>query len=314
MYILSISKAGRKTGALRFLKLILLLLMLYPVTDISAVENHNSENDPMMLHLTDHNFIDIMGFEIPLPVFKPVTINGRDLNISITSDFVFFWIGTFLIIIVLSFYKKNQIVQKKFMGRLVETLVLFVRDDIVRPVLPHDYKKYLPFFLTLFMVIFMQNFIGLIPFMSGSTKNLSVTAALAVITFSVVISSGIKKFGILGYLKNFLPLSFKENNFVIALVFNILLAPFEFMGILTKPFALSIRLFANIVAGHAVILTFLLIGWGGKELGWNYFVIAPSVAASVFIYLLECLVAFLQAYVFTLLSAIFISEAIEHSH
>ncbi len=293
-------------------------LFIFSTVIFTATEKTHSDNevehDPMMSHLTDHNYIDILGYEIPLPVFHPVDINGNKINLSPTGDFIFFWIGALLIVIALSFYKKDQIVQKRFIGRMIETLILFVRDDIVKPAMPHDYKKFLPFFLTIFSVIFVQDFMGLVPFLTTATKNLSVTAALAFITFGVVQYNGISRFGLFGYLKKFLPLSFKENNFVIALVFNILLFPFEFMGIITKPFALSIRLFANMVAGHAVILTFLLIGWGGKELGWNYYVIAPSIAAAVFIYILECLVAFLQAYVFTLLSAIFIGEALEQSH
>ncbi len=292
-------------------------ILLLPVVSLSSEENKSNKShheDTLIHYLTDHNYIELPGLKFKLPEFKPIYFKGIGLNFSITENFVFLWIGIIVLIIILLKFNTKKLVQTSLIGQIIESLVIFIRDDIVRPSLPDGFERYMPFFLTVFMCILMENVLGLIPFMSSSTKNISVTSALAFITFIMMIHAGLKKHGLVGYIKTMLPISGQEMNKAAAVVFNIVLFPIEIIGLCTKPFALSIRLFANMIAGHAVILSLLLIGWGGSELGWNYFTSVPSVLGAVFIYLLECLVVFLQAYVFTLLSAMFIGSALESSH
>jgi len=276
--------------------------------------DQSHHEDPLMHHLVDSNYFELPGMKFHLPQFDPVVINGITFDFSITNHFVYFWIGIIVLAIILSFYKQKKLVQTSMPGKLVETLILFVRDEIVKPSIPHNYNKYLPFLLMLFSFILIENIIGLVPFTSQATKNISVTASLAVITFFVIQFSSFRKNGFFGYFKRMMPISAKDMNIIAVIFFNMILLPIEFLGQLTRPFALAIRLFANMVAGHAVILSFLLLGWSGQELGWNVFVSIPSLFGSVFIYLLEFLVAFLQAYVFTLLAAMFIGEVLESSH
>lgn len=301
------------------IKILFLIAALLISANLSAVPYRTPtepahEQDPLMHHLSDHGYIEFPGIKIELPRFEPVKVGSFTLDFSLTNHFAFYWLGFIILILVLRRFKKKKLVQTGFMGQMVEAIVLFVRDDIVKPSMPHDYNKFLPFFLTLFFFLLLQDIIGLFPFMSQATKNLSVTSAFAVIVFIVWQIAAVSKHGFIGYMKTFMPIKKGDMAAPAVIGMNIFLFPLEFMQIITKPFALSIRLFANMVAGHAVILTFLLLGWNSVNLSWNIGVIIPGVFGAVFIYVLEILVAFLQAYVFTLLSAMFIGNALEESH
>jgi F-type H+-transporting ATPase subunit a len=295
----------------------LCVLLLFSVMHVDASPQgvaSREEQTPLVQHLADHDYIELPGITFALPHFQPIVLNGITIDFSITASYIFFLIGIVIIGLILLRFNAGKKVQTSLTGQLIESLVIFIRDDIVEPCLPHDYEKFMPFFLTVFSFIFIENAIGLIPFMSPPTKNISITSALASITLMVMLGAGFRRHGMLGYLKSMMPISKYDMNIFAAVMFNIILFPIELVSIVTKTFALSIRLFANMVAGHAVILTLLLLGWGGKAAGWNFYVSVPSVLGAVFIYLLEGLVVFLQAYVFTLLSAIFIGSALEASH
>lgn len=185
----------------------------------------------------------------------------------------------------------------------VEPVITFVRDEVAKPNLHGKYKRYLPFLLTVFFFILINNLLGLIPGSANVTGNLALTAVLALISFIVILFSTNKHFW--GHVFWFpgVPVPVK-----------LIMLPVELMGIFTKPFALMIRLFANMVAGHVIILSFIILififGAMSKSLGYGTSPIFVGLA--VFIYAIEVLVAFIQAFIFTNLTAVFIGQAFEH--
>lgn len=231
---------------------------------------------------------------------------ARPLDFSITKN-VFSMLMSAIILFILFFfvarsYNKNKLAPKGLAGFL-EPLVIFVRDDIAIPNI--GYKKasrYMPYLLTIFFFVWINNLIGLIPFFpfsSNLTGNIFFTFVLALITFIVTTLSGNKD-----YWKHILMPPVPKALYPI-------MVPIEIIGIFTKPFALMIRLFANITAGHIIILSLVSLIFIFKTVA-----IAPVSGAFVlFMSVLEMLVAALQAYVFTLLTALFIGQAVqEHDH
>jgi F-type H+-transporting ATPase subunit a len=200
-------------------------------------------------------------------------------------------------------------------GRLwnfLESFVLFIRDEVARPAIgKHDADRFMPFLLTLFFFILVLNLFGMIPFMGSATGALAVTAVFAFITFCVVVGSGMKKMGVVGFLKAQVPHMDLPPWMAAVLVPGIWLI--EIFGLLVKHGVLCVRLFANMFAGHlvlAVFAGFIGVVWG-TSLIWG---VAPVVwGASLALSLLELFVAFLQAYVFTFLAALFIGSA-QHAH
>jgi len=230
----------------------------------------------------------------------------RPLNFSITkhvfSMFISVIILFLLFLAVARSYNNNKMAPKGIAG-FMEPLVIFVRDDIARPNIGEKkYAKYMPYLLTIFFFIWINNLIGLIPFFpfsSNLTGNIYFTFVLAFITFIVTSLSGNKDYW--GHI--FTP--------PVPKALYPIMIPVEIIGILTKPFALMIRLFANITAGHIIILSLVSLIFI-FETAW----VSPISGAFVlFMSVLEMLVAALQAYVFTLLSALFIGQAVaEHDH
>ncbi len=185
---------------------------------------------------------------------------------------------------------------------LLETFVVFIRDEIsIASLGEEDGRKMTPLFCTLFFFILGLNLMGLVPVFSTATSNINVTGSLAVVTLGFMIFGAIYKHGMVGFLKTLIP-----HGVPVPILF--LLAPIEFIGLFIRAFALMIRLFANMLAGHIVVLALLglvvLIG----------IVALPAVLLAVFIFLLELFVAFLQAYIFTLLSAMFIGQTYHPQH
>src|SRR3990172_7113892 len=252
------------------------------------------DNNWIIEHVSDHKLIDI----------PPVHIGGFTVDFSITTNILMMLICAVILVIVLSYSAASNRSKKypKGLGNFIELIVLFVKDDIVLPSMGKSGVNFLPFFLTMFFFILIVNFIGLIPFMHTATGNVNITASLALITFVTIQVQGIRHHGFFGYFKGLVPPCVPV--FVLPIM-----AVIEFLGILTKPFALCIRLFANMTAGHIVILAFISLIF---TLG--YVIVPLSIAFSLFIYLLEILVALLQEYIFTMLSALFIGMAIEQEH
>jgi len=188
-------------------------------------------------------------------------------------------------------------------ANVFEVFIVYIRDEIVRPNLGHAGDKYLPYFLTLFFFILFCNLLGMVPFGATATGNIAVTAGMALTTFLMINISGVVELGFGHYLHTFIPPGLPF--WLVPLMFVI-----EVLGLFTKSFALCIRLFANMIAGHIVILAFM-----GLIFIFHSILIAPiSVAAAVGLGLLELFVAFLQAYVFTLLTAVFVGGAVNPQH
>lgn len=233
--------------------------------------------------------------------------DARPLNFSITKN-VFSMFMSAIIMFLLFFavarsYKKNPHAPKGIAGFL-EPLVTFVRDDIARPNIGEkQYAKYMPYLLTIFFFIWINNLIGLIPFFpfsSNLTGNIYFTFVMALITFIITTFSGNKDYW--GHI---------FNTPGVPVWLAPIMIPVELIGMLTKPFALMIRLFANITAGHIIILSLISLIFIFETVA-----VSPISGAFVlFMSVLEMLVAALQAYVFTLLSALFIGQAVaEHDH
>ena len=238
---------------------------------------------------------------------KPIRVDtgkAPSLDMSISRAVVLMWVVGLILVIMMSRvakkYKKNN-VQKGF-GNLIETLVVFIRDEVVVPTSGEVGRALMPFFLTVFFFILMCNLLGLIPFGHSATGDVSVTAGLALISFVMTQALHIKSNGLGGYLKHL-------TGGVHPLMWPIMV-PVEFLGLFTKPFALCIRLFANMTAGHVVILSLLGLIFFFKTV----FVSPLSIGFALFINVLELLVAFIQAYIFTMLTSLFIGMGLHHEH
>jgi len=192
----------------------------------------------------------------------------------------------------------------KGIQNLMEVLITFTRDEIAKPNLGHKYNKYMPYLLTVFFFILINNIIGLIPGTANVTGNIAFTFVLGIISFIVILFSSNKHYW--GHIFNPpVPGGVKP-----------IMIPVEVLGIFTKPIALIVRLFANMIAGHIIIICLIslifIFGNLSAGVGWGFSPI--SIAFTVFIYFIEILVAFLQAYIFTNLTAVFIGQAFEGSH
>jgi len=237
---------------------------------------------------------------------------GKIWNLSITKNVFAIFISIALLCVMLisvaNIYQKQGIKAPRGFQSIIEIIILFVRDDIAIPAIGKEkYQKFLPYLLTLFFFIFFTNLLGLIPFFPGGanvTGNISVTMALALFTFLITNFNGNKH-----YWKDI----FNAPGIPIFLKIPPIMPIVELAGMITKPFVLMIRLFANITAGHIVILGFvaLIFILGGDNPTVGYAVSGGSIIFMIFMTLLELLVAFIQAYVFTLLSALYFGMAIE---
>ena len=238
------------------------------------------------------------------------------LDFSITkivlAIFMSLALMTWLFISIARTYTKRQGQAPKGIQSFLEPIILFIRDDIAKPSIgAKKYEKYMPFLLTLFFFIFLNNLIGLVPFFPGGanvTGNIAVTMVLALFTFVITTFSANKQYWVHIINAPGVPWWLK---------FPVPLMPIvELIGVFTKPFVLMVRLFANITAGHIIVLGFvsLIFIFGEMNLALGYGISVLSIAFSIFMDFLELLVAFIQAYVFTLLSALYFGMATEEHH
>ncbi|HEY4539144.1 MAG TPA: F0F1 ATP synthase subunit A [Faecalibacter sp.] len=230
--------------------------------------------------------------------------NAKPLDFSITKNVASMLLSFVILILVFaavaSNYKKGNLVPKGIAGFL-EPVIIFIRDEVAIPNIGEKkYAKYMPYLLTLFFFIWVNNLLGLLPGAANVTGNIAVTFVLALIALIVINVSGNKEYwGHMLWMPG-VPVPVK-----------ILLAPIELIGIVTKPFALMVRLFANITAGHIIILSLISLIF----IFQTEFMAGGSLPLALFIYCLELLVAVLQAFVFTMLVALFIGTATaEHEH
>ncbi|MCY3595615.1 MAG: F0F1 ATP synthase subunit A [Bacteroidetes bacterium] len=246
---------------------------------------------------------------------SPVEGNTIVLDLSVTKHLVFALLASGILLAIFvqlaNRYKRGigrTSAPQGLVHNLFETLVIFVRDDIAIPNLGKEHhQRFLPYLLTAFFFILTCNLLGLVPFGATATSNLNITAVLAAFTFILTQVNGSKDHWRHVFWPPGMPVPVK-----------LLLIPTEIMGLFTKPVALAIRLFANLTAGHLVILSligmiFTFTNLFGEAVGYG--VVPVSLGFTLFVMCLEILIAFIQAYIFTILSALFIGMAIaEHSH
>jgi len=277
--------------------------------DSTHVEHVSSTEDEGRLDIigkvVDHDYVDFYFLgKLYLPKFEPIHVGSIEIDLSPTKSLFMMILSSLILIIVLrraaSINTKNRV--PKGIGNFIETIIIFIRDDIVLPNMGKNGLKMLPFILTIFFFILFANLIGLFPFMVQPTKNINVTTGLALITFFTTQIYGMKKNGVIGYFKGLIPPGIPT--FVLPIMIIV-----EFIGLFTKPFALLIRLFANITAGSIVILSLI-----GLIFIMSYAGIIIAVPFTIFIYCLEIFVAVVQAYIFTILSVLFINMAINQEH
>lgn len=231
-------------------------------------------------------------------------------DFSLTRNVVQMFLAlTLLVLIMTSVAKRYRTGQglttaPKGLQNAIEPVIQFVRDEVAKPNLGHHYKKYMPLLLTIFFFILINNIFGLLPGSANVTGNIAFTVVLGVISFLVIVFSANKHF----WSHIFWP--------PVPHGIKLILIPVEILGIFTKPFALIIRLFANMLAGHIIIICLisLIFIFGNLSTGAGIGFSPISIAFAVFIYVIEVLVAFIQAFIFTNLTAVFVGQAIEEGH
>lgn len=234
-------------------------------------------------------------------------------DLSITKNVVSLWVSIAILLLVFlsvaKAYKRREGQAPTGLQNFLEPLILFIRDDVAKSAIGEKkYRKFMPFLLTVFFFIFLNNLMGLVPFFPGGanlTGNIAVALVLAAFTFIITTVNGNGH-----YWRHILAMPG-----VPAWVL-VILTPVELIGVLLKPFVLMIRLFANITAGHIIVLSFfaLIFVFGETSTGAGFGVAIGSLAFTIFMSLLELLVAFIQAYVFTFLSAMYFGSAVEEAH
>ena len=275
-------------------------------TDAAHAGGHGGDIGTTILHhITDANTLDL-GFtwnghpvEIHLPHLE---VFGVDM--SITKHVVMMWIASALLIVGFGMAFRGRRLVPRGIANLLELIVVFVRDEIaVKNIGAKHGRRMTPYLLTLFFFILVCNLLGLVPFGATATGNVNVTAALAILSFFMIQLEGMRENGFLGHWKNLVPHGLPI--FVIPIMIIV-----EVLGMFVKPFALCVRLFANMTAGHVAILAFL----GMIFIFKSSLVAVAAVPLALAIMGLELFVAFLQAYIFTMLTSLFIGFSIHPSH
>ena len=280
-----------------------------------------ASQDIITPHITDSHHLEIPclkpGFacEVELPHWAPIHIGPLTLDISPTKHVVMLLIAATLCLITLLLaaraHKRQHAKhgQSRGFANGIESLVLYIRQEVILPNVGHHGEGYAPFLLTLFFFILFANLLGLIPYGSTATGNVAVTGTLAILTFITVELAGMRALGPAGYMKTIVYWP-SDQPVIMKSLLTIIMTPIEFVGKLTKPFALAIRLFANMTAGHIVVLALI-----GLIFTFGSYALAPlPLVMAIAIMILEVFIAFLQAYVFVLLSSVFIGLIREGAH
>jgi F-type H+-transporting ATPase subunit a len=248
-----------------------------------------------------------------------IHVGNVALNLTPTKHVIFMVITALLVFLTLWVAGRRLTSQRaggqapKGFANAVEALVLFVRNDIALANIGHDGHKFVPLIITLFFFVLYANLLGLLPWGASATGNLAVTGALAILVFLVIEIGGMRKLGLRGYMGTIFP-PVPGLSGAGAVVMSVAMAPIEILGKVVKPFALAVRLFGNMTAGHFVILSlFGIIFMFGALPGWNWAIGFATAFLVLGIMLLELIVALLQAYVFALLSSVFIG-LMQHEH
>lgn len=259
--------------------------------------------------------VDLGGLSVP-----PFHIGPFTVDLSVTRHVVFLAVASLLTILTmwLAARQAKRLEQgESAPGGLLnamEAFYLYLRDEVALANIGHGGERFVPYVVTLFFFILYANLLGLVPFGVTATSNIMVTGALALVSLAVVEVAGFTALGPRGYLKTifYVPPGL---NPVMSAVMLVIMTPVELIGKLAKPFALAVRLFANMTAGHLVLLSLLglIITYGSFTHAVGWAAILGPIALGLFVMFLEIFVAFLQAYIFTILTAVFIG-LIRHAH
>jgi F-type H+-transporting ATPase subunit a len=287
----------------------------HEASEAAASEEHGGSQSEIdiMHHLANARVIEVpywkppYSYPVPLPQFAPIHIGPVTLDLSLTKHSVFLMAAATLVALVFILSARAVARAQKagkpargFAGAM-EAMVLFIRQEVILPNVGAHGEGFVPYLLTVFFFILVCNLLGLLPWGATATGNIAVTAAMAFVSLVVIEVSGMRALGLKGYLGTIfylppgLPVWIRPAMLVI-------MTPVEIIGKLAKPFALAVRLFANMTAGHVALLA--IIGLTFAFGSWAVGVSASALAVGIM--MLELFVAFLQAFVFTLLTAVFI--------
>jgi F-type H+-transporting ATPase subunit a len=293
---------------------------ILPMLAAAAPEEGGFDIRDMILHhIVDSDKWEFMWWTIYLPQFEPVQIGPVAIDFSITKHVLFMAFAAILVAVLLIPSARRARRQRtagaeqgpRGAANVVEAFILFLRDEVAKPNVGHHGERFYPYIISVFFFILMCNLLGLVPWGTSPTANISVTAALAIITFVTVEAAGMRELGFAQWSKTIFYAPAGTTG-VIRWIMLVIMTPVEIMGKLTKPFALAIRLYANMTAGKAVMLalTGLLTAAAMANVLW----VAPAtILMAVGIMVLKIFVAFLQAYIFAMLSSVFIG-LIRHAH
>lgn len=251
-------------------------------------------------HISDSGTLEIPPFgEIHLPI-----LHVGPWSLPITKHVVMMWVACAVILLLLWLATRRRSLVPRGLQNVMEMTVLFVRDELARKNIGAHGDRFVPYLLSTFVFILTCNLLGLIPYGATATGNIGVTAALAGMAFLMIQWAGIREYGLVGHLKNLVPHG-------LPLWLLPVMIPVEILGMFAKPFALCVRLFANMTAGHVVILSLFSLVFILESVLVGAVL---SVPFALFINLIELLVAFLQAYIFTMLTSLFIGFSIHPAH
>ncbi|MCU0610235.1 MAG: F0F1 ATP synthase subunit A [Candidatus Eisenbacteria bacterium] len=227
-------------------------------------------------------------------------IDAAGLRLDITEAVLFMWAGCAVLVGVFLVASRHSGPATRGLRTVLEAMLLFIREDIVKRNMGSRGVRYFPLIATLFFFILVSNWVGLVPlpFSYSATSNISVTAALAMFVFVLVQVEGLRLRGVRGYLRGFVPEG-------VPTMLLPLMVPIEIISALARPFSLAIRLFANMLAGHLLILVFL-----GMSATGLWFLKAVPLVGAVLMSLFEIFVGLVQAYIFSMLTAIYLSEVV----
>jgi F-type H+-transporting ATPase subunit a len=273
----------------------------------------------ILYHMVDSEKWEFMWWTIYLPQFEPVQIGPLAIDFSITKHVLFMFFAAALTALLLIPAARRAQRQRaagaevgpKGAANVVEAFVLYLRDEVAKPNVGHHGERFYPYIISVFFFILMCNLLGLVPWGTSPTANISVTAALALVTFVTVEVAGMRDLGLAQWSKTIFYAPAGTTGITRWLML-VIMTPVEFGGKLTKPFALAIRLYANMTAGKAVMLA--LTGLLTAAALANVFWVAPAtILMAVAIMVLKIFVGFLQAYIFAMLTSVFIG-LIRHAH
>jgi F-type H+-transporting ATPase subunit a len=285
----------------------------------AAVQEGGGPNlgEVIMHHVTDSHELETPFGVLHLPRWEPLHLGPLTIDLSPTKHVVFMLLAAVLVATIMIWTARRVTRQgaeraPRGLANLIEAFVIYLRDEVALANIGHGGERYVPYVLTLFFFILFTNLLGLLPWGATATGNISVTAALALLSLIVIEVSGFRALGPRGYAKTifYAPEGMGPLGKALMLV---IMTPVELLGKLTKPFALAIRLFANMTAGHFVILSLLGLIFVFESVKLLVIPWLGPAAMATAIMLLEVFVAFLQAYIFAMLTSVFIG-LIRHAH